>query len=254
MRRRAILAALCLLGGAAVSVLIAWACALWSAPTRLISPLTFEESRAMFAGQFGAGRYFDRTRQPGTRGDLLLITPPPAPEQTLDEREAYWIQGSAIDFVGYRCTGAWDDLRGPSPQVLQYRAGWPLYCVRGVQAKFPARNIDRSRGWFAVRGSIGPFQILGQRHLPFLPVWPGLLASSIGYGSILWLMLAAPFELRRRWRRRRGLCIECGYDLRGIDSQKCPECGAAVDQSRARQEAARSAQIDAVTVPSRSRL
>ena len=30
----------------------------------------------------------------------------------------------------------------------------------------------------------------------------------------------------RRWRRRRkGLCIECGYDLTGNVSGVCPECG-----------------------------
>jgi len=35
----------------------------------------------------------------------------------------------------------------------------------------------------------------------------------------------------RRWRRRRnGLCIKCGYDLRGNVTETCPECGTA--QSR----------------------
>ena len=33
----------------------------------------------------------------------------------------------------------------------------------------------------------------------------------------------------RRWRRRRrGLCIKCGYDLTGNESGVCPECGEAV--------------------------
>ncbi len=32
----------------------------------------------------------------------------------------------------------------------------------------------------------------------------------------------------RRWRRRRkGLCIDCGYDLTGNVSEVCSECGAA---------------------------
>jgi hypothetical protein len=30
---------------------------------------------------------------------------------------------------------------------------------------------------------------------------------------------------RRRRRVRRGLCGTCGYDLRGISSARCPECG-----------------------------
>jgi len=29
---------------------------------------------------------------------------------------------------------------------------------------------------------------------------------------------------RRKWRRRVNLCLNCGYDLRGI-REKCPECG-----------------------------
>lgn len=33
--------------------------------------------------------------------------------------------------------------------------------------------------------------------------------------------------LRTRRRRKRGLCLRCGYDLRGSkDSARCPECGA----------------------------
>ena len=33
----------------------------------------------------------------------------------------------------------------------------------------------------------------------------------------------------RRWRRRRrGLCLKCGYDLRGNESGVCPECGEAL--------------------------
>jgi hypothetical protein len=33
-----------------------------------------------------------------------------------------------------------------------------------------------------------------------------------------------PLVIRRR-RRQRGLCLDCGYDLRGNTSQRCPECG-----------------------------
>jgi hypothetical protein len=33
-----------------------------------------------------------------------------------------------------------------------------------------------------------------------------------------------PLVIRRR-RRQRGLCLDCGYDLRGSTSQICPECG-----------------------------
>jgi hypothetical protein len=29
----------------------------------------------------------------------------------------------------------------------------------------------------------------------------------------------------RRLRERRGLCTGCGYDLRGLEGGRCPECG-----------------------------
>lgn len=33
----------------------------------------------------------------------------------------------------------------------------------------------------------------------------------------------------RRWRRRRkGLCVKCGYDLTGLPEPRCPECGSSI--------------------------
>jgi hypothetical protein len=62
----------------------------------------------------------------------------------------------------------------------------------------------------------------------YKPIWPGLLFNSAFYGAILWLLWFGPGISRRRSRRRRGLCVSCGYDLRGSAAgagAKCPECG-----------------------------
>ena len=56
-------------------------------------------------------------------------------------------------------------------------------------------------------------------HLPFL-VFATPLAA-------LWMYPRLPFT-RRRWRRKHGLCVTCGYDLTGNESGVCPECGVEV--------------------------
>ncbi len=64
--------------------------------------------------------------------------------------------------------------------------------------------------------SLGSF-----RGLPnmFIPLWiPTLLFAALG-------LSCRPFHFhRRRKRKRLGLCIKCGYDLRGLP-ERCPECG-----------------------------
>lgn len=47
----------------------------------------------------------------------------------------------------------------------------------------------------------------------------------IGCCSILFIVACRPrFYLRKRKRKRLGLCVKCGYDLRGSRG-KCSECG-----------------------------
>jgi hypothetical protein len=57
-------------------------------------------------------------------------------------------------------------------------------------------------------------------HVFTIPYWLILVATA---PYPLYLVVADP--LRRRRRRRRGLCPMCGYDLRGSPSGVCSECG-----------------------------
>lgn len=57
-----------------------------------------------------------------------------------------------------------------------------------------------------------------------VPYW-GLIAGSV--------TLAFAYAKRRIQRARcvpRGKCANCAYDLRGLPSNKCPECGTAFDE------------------------
>ena len=64
--------------------------------------------------------------------------------------------------------------------------------------------------------------------LPLLPLWRGLIANTLFYALLVWL-LRRGFVFVRGWRRRRkGRCGwrgGCGYDLSGSVGEVCPECG-----------------------------
>ena len=69
------------------------------------------------------------------------------------------------------------------------------------------------RGWMP---SIH-FGQFGMRHV-YMPLWVPLLIS-----GILPAYALLPVH-RRRKRKKLGLCLKCGYDLRG-SKERCPECG-----------------------------
>ncbi len=117
--------------------------------------------------------------------------------------------------------GAWTSLAAAH--------GWPRPAMR-VTAEGP-RAID-------VMSWRREFQSSAYRHawivdlgappqlvLPLAPVWPGVALDTVVFAAAAWLLVFGPFALRRRVRRRRRRCVNCGYDAGALE--QCPECGAA---------------------------
>jgi hypothetical protein len=59
------------------------------------------------------------------------------------------------------------------------------------------------------------------------PMAVGFTAGSVFYGATVLGLGVGAARGRRFWRRRRGRCQRCGYDLRGLSGGACPECGTA---------------------------
>lgn len=78
---------------------------------------------------------------------------------------------------------------------------------------------------FGSRRSVAPWLMLAPFEAFIVPYWA--LASATGFVPALWV----PYAVRRIYRRRRGSCVGCGYDLRA-STDRCPECGRSIRQQR----------------------
>ncbi len=59
--------------------------------------------------------------------------------------------------------------------------------------------------------------------IPLRPIFAGFTINTFFYTTILWLLIAGPFVLRRFLRAHRGLCPKCAYPMG--EAVVCSECG-----------------------------
>jgi hypothetical protein len=114
--------------------------------------------------------------------------------------------------------------------ATEVQAGWPSYAFKGVA--FGGKRFADPPGHNALHDAIQLSPTCGlslrghDRLLPYSMLMPGFAINTIFYAAILWLPFAALGAFRRRRRIKRGLCPKCAYDLRGCESNMCPECAA----------------------------
>ena len=164
----------------------------------------------------------------------------------LDEQERLWSQFAqpgwpSCDGLGRRWIGAIatadvafgeTNSRNTSYAVGRYRRGWPFRTLQGYQLWTPSGKSQVKGVEFHTRGSDGTFRFF---FVPLQPLWGGFAINTVFYAALLWPLIWGPFALRKHIRRKRGLCVVCGYDLRGNLPAGCPECGwrRETDSSRA---------------------
>jgi hypothetical protein len=126
---------------------------------------------------------------------------------------------------------AWPESPGSTRHSLRYSVGWPYLSVRATSRTWSELTGPRTvTTHWTHNGLLLParyFQdsltMMHKWPLPIRPLWPGFAIDTAFYGTLAFLFWSAPGFVWRTRRRRRGLCVGCGYELRGM--QKCPECG-----------------------------
>jgi hypothetical protein len=211
---------LLIVAGAAVNVAVAWGCA-WRWPTRLVALGIPPQGSGIPVWAVGWSDNNDIdwawvAHQAGMDGYLT---------------ESY---GSHVaEAIGMRIELHWcvmavppDRPRWSDVRAERVTSGWPRLALTGGRREVLASDETILAG--RVRHA-EPIQALlipdggWQRVLPLLPVWPGFAVNTLLYTTVLWLLIVAPFSLRR-WRRiRRSQCPACAYPVGA--SAVCTECG-----------------------------
>jgi len=110
------------------------------------------------------------------------------------------------------------------------RAGTDFFVTpdTGIEIERPTRPAPGTGGFLGIM-----LKESYSRALPFRTVLTGQVVYGGFFFAIVCFVRWAFAALRRRRRRRAGLCPSCAYNLRGNASGVCPECGASVNGAAA---------------------
>ena len=99
------------------------------------------------------------------------------------------------------------------------KTGWKLehYAPTNPDAVFPSYSSGSGRFGF---WSLKDYWVVGSRAV-VIPFWaPTALSFILSIPALIFARRSAV----KAYRRRHGLCLSCGYDIR-VSKERCPECG-----------------------------
>jgi len=117
-------------------------------------------------------------------------------------------------------------------RIWERAAGWPRLAV-------VERQIPQVGWWANDTREYGCSIRIGGRHdgrrqlwwgtvFAFTPIWGGFAIDVAAFGGGWFVVIAGPRFVLNRRRVAVGRCPKCRYDLSGLASGVCPECGSAV--------------------------
>lgn len=128
----------------------------------------------------------------------------------------YWIRASDEITLDPQDSGVRMDVRRVADGAICHRyrhaRPWAISPYALPWAKWNPRGVTPTM----------TMHFFGLRTWTWLP-----LAPLLAYPAIAVVRDRADRCLRRS-RRKRGLCVECGYNLTGLPEPRCPECGTAI--------------------------
>lgn len=224
---------LCLVLGAVINVLVAWALAIWT-PLRDTDPSANQPD------------YW-----PGLTEGVPFPDGVPSGWEDISET-AMLLEGWGCSINVYSTTGT-----HRADTAIQVRAGWPFRSMRTLRLNeeiwspagvAPQANPDIRISSGPINGfdmDVLPDSVLEfitlpgdqdpeGRIVPLVPIRSGFFLNVLIYSVLAWWLLPKVVSTARaphRWlvrdrRSRRGLCQACAYDRSDLPEETpCPECG-----------------------------
>lgn len=113
----------------------------------------------------------------------------------------------------------------------EFGYGWPMTTLVARQARDGHANVSWDGAWrIPVRWQHS--LRLQSRTAPLSPAFPGFYVTALALAIPTYGAVSLPAWICGLRRRFSNLCLECGYNLSGLEESTCPECGNKIKPKR----------------------